>query len=158
MPEILPNHAPSPRTPLVWDGTAYRAVRGHTDGTVQVRGEDQLFSFKGVVAEWRSLLLVGADGYIESTAVPGGECWIITTVSGTDAARAFTRASITNLHDGVPVTLRSEDKAFGVAEHANWSGHTYLDVGDRIRMYFTGGQNNDSCTISITGYRMTVET
>jgi len=36
MPEILPNHVPSPRTLLAWDGTAYRPITIDAAGHVQI--------------------------------------------------------------------------------------------------------------------------
>lgn len=36
MPDIIPNHVPSPRTLLAWDGTAYRPVTIDATGHIQV--------------------------------------------------------------------------------------------------------------------------
>jgi len=36
MPETLPGHVPSPRTPLAWDGTRYRPIHIDALGNVQI--------------------------------------------------------------------------------------------------------------------------
>ena len=123
-----------------------------------VRGENQLFSMKGVLALYRSAVISGADGYIDSNSVPAGEYWIVTTIMGGDATTAPTMMRLWNRHDGVAVCIHEEIKAFAIAERTEWAGHTCLDQGDNIRIGCIGGLAGDTCFIEISGYRMTPET
>ncbi len=158
MPEILPDHVPSPRTPLVWDGTRYRAVRGHTDGTVQVRGEDQLFSIEKVVAQRVTAAISGPDGFVASLGCPAGRYWVITNVAAQDATSASTARHLTTVHDGTGIVFDAHRVAIAAGEWLAWHGHVFLDAEDVIRAYFIGGLAGDTCTIDITGYQMTIET
>ncbi|GAI90309.1 unnamed protein product, partial [marine sediment metagenome] len=157
MPEVLGN-PPSPRTPLVWDGTAYRVIRGHTDGTVQVRGEDQLFSFDAVVAEATSGAIAAADGFWDSASPPAGSIWVITNLVATDTTSPTTR-HIHRLRVGAAnTTFSSEQRAFAIGDQSQWHGHIYLAPTNVVRVSFEGAAANDWCVVEITGYQMTLET
>jgi len=154
---IIPEGAPMPRAMLGWDGADYRVPRMRADGALQVRGEDQLFSFKGVLVETRTAVVSGASGYIESIVVPAGEVWVVTTLAARDSTSPITSIYFQARHDGVNVEVYSEWGAFVAYQSAVWSGHTYLDPGDTIRVGFAGSLVGDSCILDITGYRMTLE-
>ena len=156
MPEV-PGNPPSPRTPLFWTGVAWLRALVDAAGRLQVRGEDQLFSYLGVLAETRELFISGAGGYVESPGVPAGEIWVVTTVSACDATTGVSSIWIANRHDGVNVDIQVETRAFAIWDRSNWAGHTCLDYDDTIRAYFTGGLAGDTCRICITGHRMTLE-
>ncbi len=157
MPEILPDHVPSPRTPLVWDGTRYRAVRGHTDGTVQVRGEDQLFSLKGLIVSRRAAVISGAGGFVDSAACPADEIWIVTTISTSDDISPTTQHYVDNRHPWAIARVYDDVQAFAAGQRSQWSGHTYLGDGGTIRANFVGGLAGDTCTVDLTGFIMTEE-
>ena len=176
---IIPEGAPMPRAMLGWDGADYYVLRTDAAGNVQmdalgnanldqalqsiaadrlqVRGEDQLFSFKGVLVETRTAVVSGASGYIESIVVPAGEVWVVTTLVAHDSTSPLTSIYFQARHDGVNVEVYSEWGAFVAYQSAVWSGHTYLDPGDTIRAGFAGSLVGDSCILDITGYRMTLE-
>ena len=122
-----------------------------------VRGEDQHFSIKGVLAVRSSGNPSGADGYLESPGVPAGEYWIVTTVAAMDNTTALTGIEIHNRHNAINYALREEVRAIAIGEYASWGGHTYLDVDDVIRVYYPGCLAGDTVYLQITGYRMTVE-
>jgi len=122
-----------------------------------VRGEDQQFSFRGVLADSITGAISGADGFLDGPAVPAGQYWVVTTIAARDATNAVTRIILANRHDGVNYDIEDVVRAFGAGERAIWSGHTYLDSGDYIRATFIGGQAADTCLVTVTGYRMTVE-
>jgi len=123
-----------------------------------VRGEDQLFTLKGVLALLTSGNISGANGYLQTAVVPDDEYWIVTTVVARDTATGCTRIRMFNRHDAVDVQIHVQDKAFAVDENTIWGGHTYLDPGDRIRVTFVGGLVGDWCVVEITGFKMTLET
>lgn len=125
---------------------------------LQVRGEDQLFSFDGPISNAISAAISGPNGYIESPAVSAGHYWVITTITGSDQTTAPTSIEIFKHYGATNVMIDAETKAFAIAEAKPWSGHVHLDVDDTIRIYFTGGLGGDTCAIHITGYQMTVET
>ncbi len=149
---------PSPRTALFWDGTRWGCAIVDAAGRIRVRGEDQLFSLRGVVAKIVSTAVSGADGYIESPAVPANRFWVITTIVAHSRDRAVTRIHFNSHHDGVGYYLASWFEAIGVEDERYWSGHTVLDAGDTIRAYFTGVLAADRARLWITGYEMTLET
>jgi len=123
-----------------------------------VRGEDQLFSFKGVLGITGEAVISGANGYIESIAVPAGEIWVVSTILARDNTSPTTRIILVNRHDGASITVNDEIRAFGALDWSVWGGHTYMDQGDVVRASFIGGQAGDTCRIDVSGYRMTVET
>jgi len=125
---------------------------------LHVRGEDQVFSLKGVLAEHYAGAISGADGYLRTTAVPGGEYWIVTTILSRDVTTATTAHLISNRHDETNVPLYEQIQAFGAGVRSVWGGMTLLDSSDQIQASFTGGLAGDTCTIDITGYKMTIET
>ena len=144
-------------TPLGYDDSDFRALKVDPHGRQQVRGENQLFSFKGVLATQYTGAVSGANGYADSPAVPAGELWVVTTIGSTDATRAVTEIVVLNRHNDVNYRVDHVIRAFAAGEYLTWGGHMYLDAGDVIRVYFTGSQVGDTAVISLTGYRMTVE-
>ncbi len=153
MPEILPDHVPSPRTPLVWDGTRYRAVRGHTDGTVQVRGENQLFSFESPLLRRIITAISGADGYIDSVTPGDGRVWEITNVVAQDRTSPTTRHAYIQVRGAIEAMFYDQVQAFGTFGLSHWHGHVWLEHDDVIRVYFDGALAGDSCLVDVTGYQ-----
>ena len=158
MPQVLPTHVPAPRCVIGWDGTAYRAFAVDASGRASVRGEDQLFSFQGVLAALTSGNPSGDNGYIESPAVPAGQVWVVTAITVEDASRGLTAVIFDSRHDGVSYPFAAVYRAIAQSEFVSWSGHLYLDEGDTIWAYMTGCQAGDECWMRCLGYRMTAET
>ena len=142
------------RTPA---GAQYQ-LRVDTSGRASVRGEDQLFSFQGVLAVQTHGNPSGADGYIASPAVPAGQVWVVTAVTVRDLTRALTAIRFDAYHDGGDYVFGAVSRAIAASEPVPWSGHVYLDAGDAILGYMTGCQAGDNCQIWCVGYRMTAET
>ncbi|MBU1067167.1 hypothetical protein KKE60_05240 [Patescibacteria group bacterium] len=142
---------------LGWDGTDYYVMRTDAAGRHQVRGEDQLFSFKGVLAIRVTAVISGANGFIATPAVPVGEVWVVTTITAQDSTSATTNMEFRIDHDGTLIMIHAEWQAFVAWQGAVWSGHTYLDPGDYVRADFAGGLVGDNCLLYVTGYRMTLE-
>jgi len=134
------------------------ALQSVATDRLKVRGEDQLFSFRGVLAVWTEGNPSAADGCIESPAVPAGQVWVVTAVVVRDVARALTEVDFVSNHDGTLYMFGAVVRAIAVSESVPWSGHVYLDEGDTIRSYMIGCQVGDTCRIYCVGYRMTVET
>ena len=201
MPEIIPNHVPSPRALLALDGTAYRPITIDAAGHVQidvlasglpagaataanqalilaqvqliedlrnalqsvatdrlkVRGEDQLFSFKGVLANTRNAVIFGANGYVDSQPVPANTIWCVTNFKAFNNTSPTTAHIYELNHDGARYGFGDEVAAFAAGDPSYWSGFLWLDPSDTIRVYFTGGLVGDTCYIVLTGYIMTLE-
>ena len=158
MPEVLPTHVPAPRCVIGWDGTAYRAFAVDASGRASVRGEDQLFSFQGVLAVRGGGNPSGDNGYIGSPAVPAGQVWVVTAMTVGDITRALTMVGFYVQHDGVLYAFGAVYRAIAAREPVPWSGHVYLGAGDTIQGYMMGCQAGDTCWIECVGYRMTAET
>lgn len=158
MPETVPDHIPSPRAPIGWDDTRWRGFRVHTDGTVQVRGEDQLHSFGVVEASTRSANPHAANGYMESQPVPAGEIWHITNIYVVDRTTATTAHRVYLVHNAGTFHIYQRVQAFGVDEGSDAQGDWWLDQNDVIRAYFIGALITDDCRIDLAGHSFTVET
>ena len=134
------------------------ALQSVATDRLKVRGEDQLFSFRGVLAVATFSNPSGDNGYIESPAVPAGQVWVMTAVTMVNGSRALTRVTFELRHDGVNYTFGAVTRAIAADEVVPWSGHVYLDAGDTFRGYMVGCQAGDTCGIRCVGYRMTAET
>jgi len=201
MPEIIPNHVPSPRTLLAWDGTAYRPVTidaaGHvqidvlTSGLplgaataanqalilaqvqaiedlthalqsvatdrLQVRGEDQLFSYAEPLVVRTQGNPTGIYHVMASAAVPAGQVWVVTTIASADYTTALTSMDFTKTHGVIGIGLWQSIRAFAIAELGFWGGHIYMEEGDVVTVSYGGGLNTDTCIIFLNGYIMTKE-
>lgn len=157
MPEIEPTGAPFPRAIILWDGTTWRVQACDGGGRGQVRGEDQLFSFHEPLDYYLQGNPSGANGYIESGAVPPGEIWVVTTVAARDQTRALTRIDFAVWHAGQALLFHGELRAFAAVEALYWGGHVYLEEGDTLRAWFLGSQAADVCNLYALGYKMTLE-
>ncbi len=166
MPELRPHHdpagvmasPPSPRAVLLWDGTYWRAARAHTDGTVQVRGEDQLHSFGGVLANLRESALVAAGGSANSASCPAGVIWHVTAVAAVDRTTATTAHRYQLTHGADRPIFYNPIQAFATSHRSSWHGDLWLDEDDYISVWFAGGLIGDTCRISIAGEIFTLET
>lgn len=128
----------------------------HTD-RLKVRGENQLFCIGSVRGERKTAVISGADGFIDSYDCPASAYDVITTIVAQDMTSAVTEIVFALRHDGVNVFIHNEVKAFAIAERSCWSGQTIMDDGDTIRVYCLGGLAGDTIALSLTGYRMTIE-
>ncbi len=166
MPEIEPFLAddgvtrvspPSPRTALFWDGTHWHVPRVDDHGRVQVRGEDQLFSLKGLLVSRRAAVISGAGGFVDSATCPANEIWIVTTISVSDDTSPTTEHYADNRHPWATARINTDTQAFAAGQRSEWSGHTYLGHNGTIRANFVGGLAGDTCTVDLTGFIMTEE-
>jgi len=125
---------------------------------LQVRGQDQLFSYYSALNSIRSAALSGANGYLDSATPPAGQSWKITNICVVDATspctaiRFYTRVGVTTYD------LHWDTAAFAAGERHTWQGEVYLDAGDVIRVYFIGALAADTCVIRLFGHIMTLET
>jgi len=150
-------HQVTQNTALQLIDNLVNALQSVATDRLKVRGEDQLFTFKGVLASRNEGAISGAGGYIESGAVPAGEIWVLTNVVATDGTTATTAHTAYVMHDGATVYLYEARAAYAADVKSSWGGHAYLDVGDTVRVYFTGGLVADTVRVDILGHRMTVE-
>jgi len=201
MPDTIPNHVPSPRTLLAWDGTAYRPVTidaaGHvqidvlTSGLpagaataanqateitalqlidnlvnalqsvatdrLQVRGEDQLFSYGAALVQRNTANLGPGEIHLSAPGPAAGLVWNVTNICAVDDTTATT-AHLYVVYRGVTNYLFAEVvQAFGIGDFSFYHGELWLDPGDYIAVFFTGSAVGDTCSIHITGHIMTLE-
>ena len=176
---IIPEGAPMPRALLGWDGADYYVIRSDAVGNVQVnvlgnanldqalqsiagdrlqvRGEDQLFSYRGQVLELVANLLAAAGwNDLAIAAVPAGEVWCITNIMAYDQNNAPTQLRFDILSGGVQYHLaRWGATALDIGQ--NLQGQWYLGEGDQISATFAGCVLNDDLYLHAVGYRMTLE-
>jgi len=134
------------------------ALQSVNTDALQVRGEDQLFSYAGTLAHRTVGNPVGVYMEMESAAVPAGEVWVVTTIVGRDNTTAITAMQIAHRRAGVSYYAWESIRAFAINEFGFWGGHLYLEEGDTIQITFVGGLNTDTCHILLNGYIMTLET
>jgi len=124
---------------------------------LQVRGQNQLFSYKGSLGAITTTVISGTNGYCWSAQVPADEIWHVTNVSTTD------QTSPTTLHEHrayvayVGHYFGQVRAAIPANERVHWSGSLWLDPLQQIRTYFAGGVIGDTCEIILTGSIMTLE-
>ncbi len=156
MPEVL-GEPPSPRTALFWNGTAWQWALVGLGGRLQVRGEDQLFSYREALGRPSDGVISAAEGYRDSIPPPAGEIWKVTNVDVVDITTPTTEHRYNTFVGAVLCRFDTITQAFAAAEHSAYHGEVWLDAGDVIRCYFIGGLVGDRCIVTLTGYRMTLE-
>lgn len=149
---------PEPRSLLFFDGTNWRVARVDTHGRVQVRGEDQLFSFHDTLQVRVFGVISGAGGYVRTGLVPAGEIWVVTHVQGLDVTSAVTAISADRLIAAAAYTFATETRAIAAGERVAWLTEVYCREDDRVELWFTGALAGDTCELVVLGYVMTLET
>ncbi len=158
MPEIIPKEAPDPRSLLAYDGTDFYVLKVDDHGRLHVRGEDQIFSYKGRLASHSRGAISGAGGYRDSKSPPEGEIWVVTNAVAYDRITATTNHLYGTMEGADFIAFHRQTEAFGVGIFSEYHGLLYLEEGDVARVYFTGALANDDCVVQLTGYIMTLET
>ena len=93
--------------------------------------------------------------YLSGAVVPAGEVWVLTNIIVWDLATANSYINLM-LHDGVNVHVihRKKGPTADVAEE--WSGHVYLQAGDKLYCGFYGCALHDVLSMTGFGYKMKV--
>jgi len=134
------------------------ALRSVATDSLQVRGEDQLFTYKGQYLERKEDLAAGAGtNALTSTVVPAGEVWLLTHACMYNNTSACTEYRF-NLFDSVNVYYFENLLAPVARQMLPLSGVHVLVEGDSFQAKFFGCTAGDSIYASFNGYRMTVET
>ena len=124
---------------------------------LQVRGEDQLFSYAARVMDKSSGAVSGAGGYLDSGAVPAGAVWEITQLCAHDIASATTAHKYHIMVGGVYNNIYTEVAAFAAGAESSLATHLYLAAGEFVRVQFVGSLAGDTCEVFLNGYQMTAE-
>ena len=143
-------------TLLGFDGTNFSALRVDTTGRLKVRGEDQLISYQGSVADRCVGVPSGAGGYRESASPPAGTIWVITRIAGYDLTTATTIHSYALVRGGLLYNLAMEVGTFAIGYLTSFVGPIYLIPGDTVRCYLTGALVTDTCGVILQGHSMTI--
>lgn len=178
--KITPVYAPRPTAVLGWDGTDFCVIKIDVNGHLQVdaltaatgldallnalksvntdklhvEGADPLFSYKNnLVGAW-SGAISGANGYLESAAVPASMVWVITGMSVWDATTATTVHSYNINRSGTLYCFYEARAAFAIGQHSSALLNVFLGEADKLRVYFTGGLAANTCNINVVGYTM----
>jgi len=179
MPEIQPTGAPWPRAVLGWDGTTWRVMavdaagnlqvdvlsNANLDGALQsvgadrlqVRGEDQLFSFDEPYLEAQQALAVAAGHRILQTgAIPAGDIHVVTNIVAQNGSSVNPYIYVAITRGGVDyVVARSTTPVVG--EGIQLQCKLYLIPGDVVLAYFRACALNDNIFLWVVGYVMTQE-
>ena len=135
----------------------YGALHSVNSDEMVVRGENQLFSYKGYLNKTRSMTVSAANGYANSNTGVAGEIWVFTNVASRLAERATTEHRYLQARTGEEYAVGYDLRAINANEWGYWHGWVFLEEGDWFRTYFIGAQAGDTCTIQLTGYIMTLE-
>jgi len=122
-----------------------------------VGGEDQLFSYKTAFANQKSGVISGAGGYYDSNTPPAGEVWVVTNVMSLDWTTATTLHRYSHVRGANDFDFGEARGAFAAAQRAFYHGRVWLEAGDVVRVYFTGGLAGDTCFVHLIGHTMTKE-
>lgn len=133
------------------------ALRSVATDRILVRGADQLHSFGGVLAAFRTGVVSGAGGWMDGPVVPAATIWCVTNICALDATSATTRHDYLLNHDAAQYRFGESVAAFPAGGLSYWGGWKWLDPGDTIRVGFIGSLAGDTCTILLTGHIMTLE-
>ncbi len=126
-------------------------------GRVQVRGEDQLFSYEGSLGQSRTAAISGAGGFVDSNSCAAGEIWCVTTIASRDQTTATTRHGYSANVQAALHNIGEVERAIPAWRVAYLYGWWWLNPGEFVRVDFIGGLAGDLCYVALTGYRMTLE-
>ncbi|MCK4297882.1 MAG: hypothetical protein KAX80_00030 [Planctomycetes bacterium] len=128
----------------------------NTDELV-VRGEDQLFSFKGKLLDHTSNVDTAAgDIGLAATTVPAGEVWVVTSVLAINTVTVCSSIYLYAIDGADEAAFRRGDTP-SITAGLSWSGHLYLEAGDRVNATFMGCALHDRIYLQTLGYKMTKE-
>jgi len=127
-------------------------------GGLIVRGEDQLYSYKGPLHYYVTQTISGADGYIQSATPPANEVWHVTNIGSVDVTSPTTRHFYICSYSGTLNQLGKVEGDIPADSTEFWHGHYWLENGDVIRVYFRGGLVGDRVDLHMSGTIMTKET
>ena len=122
---------------------------------LRVTGADQLISYKGSVLAKRLAAISGVGGYLETAAVTAGEVWKVTNLMARDRTTSTTIHTYQVFRGATYYMIGEARGSFAALTPTFWRGEVWLDAGDTVRVFFTGGAAGDSCEIDLAGYRMT---
>jgi len=130
-----------------------------TQGTLQnIDGhtKNQVFGSSTPYQERVVNLSAGAgSNALNGSVVPADELWVVTTMVAynvnTDPSEIYL-----GLNDGATNHLVERVLAPGVDTPVVWSGHMYMQQGDRAKAYFGGCTANDDLYAFFQGYKMEV--
>lgn len=157
MPEVQPYDVPYPNAVVGWTGAIWHCLSVDGEGRLEVRGEDQHFSFRERLASVRTAVISGAGGYLDSNAVTAGRIWKVTNIHAVDVVTATTMHTYM-VQRGANFWYFYEPRAALVAGVPSfYHGELWLEPIDTVRVWFTGGLVGDTCIVTLTGYEMTKE-
>ena len=118
--------------------------------------DEKIWAFGGVVEESPQNGDAAAGAVtVSGTAVPAGEIWVITHVTGRDITHAATTQSIVCAGLATFLTL-AEVAALAAGLWLIWDGWVVLQAGDQVTISFTGVTLHDVLQLRYCGYKMTV--
>jgi len=125
---------------------------------LQVRGEDQLFSYSGMWSERvRDLNAALGDNTLVAAAVPAGEVWVLTHVAAANDVSVCTRIILTCRLAPTYENLRVRNSP-PIFETVDWQGWKPLEEGWDVYATFIGCVAGDDIYVSVGGFKMTLET
>lgn len=133
------------------------ALQSAATDRLLVRGMDQLFSFASMLTDGVTDDLHDDPPFIQSNPVLAGTIWVPTAIKVVNRDRVTTGYVLGLLHNDTNRWFAGETKDIPAGQRSFWAGHVFLDPGDRIRFYPTGGILGDTCNISLHGFIMSLE-
>jgi len=133
-------------------GAATQATLQNIDGHTK----NQILGTSGQYLE-RLVDLNAAAGAnaLNGSVVPSSECWVVTNALAynvnTNPSEIYIR-----VNDGVTNHVVRRQLAPGADTPVEWSGHVYMETGDKFKAYFGGCVLNDDIYAFFQGYKMLV--
>jgi len=124
---------------------------------LRVKGQDQLFSYKDQVLIQVSTAATAAVMILTTDSVPAGEVWVITSASIRNVVRAAPATMLGIKADGDTYYGAAGGSTAAAAAYFCFSGHLYLEAGNRMFGYVNGCEVNDTIQFNVNGYKMTKE-
>ena len=116
-----------------------------------------LLGYSATVAEHKFVVAPSAFGVFNSSTVPSGEIWVITTAAiRSQGASGLLFAEIYAITDGtspiLSMTLNVVQWQFGL-----WSGQVVLELGDNIRFVYAGADIGATIEGYYVGFRVDID-
>lgn len=133
------------------------ALQSVDTDALQVRGEDQLFSYKGEYSQRTQTTNANAGSHsLYGSTVPAGESWKVTGIATYNVNTNMARVRFAYVTGGATKYLGQESPS-AAGEVVSWTGEVWLDGGDRIRVIHDGTSAGDDIYCDIHGLKMSVE-
>lgn len=142
---------------LILIANLQEALESVATDRLQVRGQDQLFSFTDVLQLHIDITTISdGDASRFTTDVPAGQLWIITNVLAYNSTTVCSRIDIYKKDNGTVYYL-NKLLTPPALQGVSWQGLAFLNPGDSLRAGYYDCLTGDFIALDVLGYKMTLE-